>query len=176
MIEVVHPQGCTILEVHPDHALATWGNVFVIIWRNETTIQGVEAFRAASLQFAKAHPEGIGLLTIIVDKAPMPPSKARDRLAAYMRDPNNGIRASGVLFEGSGFRSAAVRSVVTGLTIIARQAFPHKVFANINDTADFLAPLLSEACGEDVGSQDIVAAVADIRSRVGAKGAVSAQL
>jgi len=55
-----------------------------------------------------------------------------------MRDASDIIKASGVVFEGSGFRAAAVRSVVISLTMLAGQKYPHKVFANLIETAVFL--------------------------------------
>ena len=60
----------------------------------------------------------------------MPPAASRNELAATLRGASF-IKASAVAFEGQGFRAAAVRGVVTGLTALARQPFPHKVFAHV---------------------------------------------
>jgi hypothetical protein len=37
------------------------------------------------------------------------------------------IRCSAVIMEGTGFRAAAVRGVVTSLTMLARHEFPHRI-------------------------------------------------
>jgi hypothetical protein len=132
------PHGAKIVHVEKDYALASLGDVFIVIWRHETSLSGTEAVRRECFEFAKSRPEGIALLTIIEERAPMPPAEPRSQLASFMRDASDIIKASGVVFEGSGFRAAAVRSVVISLTMLAGQKYPHKVFANLIETAVFL--------------------------------------
>jgi hypothetical protein len=132
------PRDSNILHVEKDYALATFGDVFMVIWRHETSMAGAEALRRECLAFAETRPKGIALLTIIEERAPMPPSDSRACIAGFLRDASEVIRASGVVFEGSGFRAAAVRSIVISLTMLAGQKYPHKVFANLVETAGFL--------------------------------------
>jgi hypothetical protein len=130
--------GANIIHVEKDYALATLDNIFIVIWRHETTMAGALALRRECLSFGDSHPQGIVLLTIIEERAPMPPSEPRAEIATFLRDASPHIKASGVVFEGSGFRAAAVRSVVISLTMLAGQSYPHKVFANLVETAVFL--------------------------------------
>jgi len=109
-----------------DHALASWGNVQVVIWRHVTTLAGVRALRQACTDFGARNPEGVLLLTIIHAGAPAPLPRVRAELARFLGESSQ-IRASAVVMEGSGFRAAFVRGVVTGLTLLARQPFPHEV-------------------------------------------------
>lgn len=115
--------------------------------------------------FAKEHPEGIGLLTIIEDKAPAPDNDARGRIAEFLGQAEF-IAASGVAFEGSGFRAAAVRSIVSGLTILARQPFPHKVFSSIFATMEWLSPELNARLGEPYTRRDAASAIRKFRADV----------
>lgn len=115
-----------VLAACHDYAVATWMNVFVIIWRNETTLGDANAVRAACDRFGDEHPRGVLLLTIIHDKAPAPAPAARTAIAEWLKN-GHYIKASAVVMEGQSFRAAFVRGVVTGLTLLARQPFPHQV-------------------------------------------------
>jgi hypothetical protein len=109
-----------------DFAIGSWANVFVIIWRYETTVASVIQVRKECERFGQLHPDGIFLLTIIDAKALAPPVAARSALAAFLKSASY-VRASAVVMEGHSFRAAMVRGIVTGLTMLARQPFPHQV-------------------------------------------------
>jgi hypothetical protein len=131
---------------NPDYALAHWRQVFMVIWRKETTIEGARHLHSACTAFAATQRQGIGLLTIVESGAPLPPSAARDEIASFLASGSTFIKCSGVVFEGSGFRAAAVRSVVTGLTLMARQAYPHKV-CSLEEAIAMFARILPGATG-----------------------------
>lgn len=155
----------SILLHDSDFCTAAWREVFVIIWRHNTTMAGVDACREGIGALGEAHPKGVAQLTIVEPGAPMPSAATRDALAAVLRDFATTIKVSGVCFEGAGFRAAAVRSVVTGINLVAKQPFPHKVFATVNAAASWLGPSLPEG---PAPSREIVEAVADLRTRLGA--------
>jgi hypothetical protein len=121
------PESWQLVVKDPDYALAHWRQVFLVLWRRETTLAGARHLDTACTAFARTQPGGIGLLTIVESGAPLPPAPARDAIASFLASGSAFIKCSAVVFEGSGFRAAAVRSVVTGLTLMARQAYPHKV-------------------------------------------------
>jgi hypothetical protein len=110
----------------------------LIIWTGETT--------EATIQVAEAHvadlarqPGHLLLMNVIEEGAPMPSSRARKALAAVLGRFADAIAASAVVCEGVGFRAAAVRGVVTGLTLIARQPYPHKAFPTVETASRWLA-------------------------------------
>ena len=126
-----------LLSVTDDYLHAAVGPVFLLVWRGETTSAGVNATEIAMEKMAKMSGERFGLLTVVEPNAPLPPGEVRDQLAALLgRLP--WITASAVVFEGKGFRAAAVRSVVTGLTLLAKQGYPHKVFATTEEGTSWL--------------------------------------
>ena len=109
-----------------DYALATWGNVFIVIWRRNTTAAAVQDLHLQCKRFGAIHPEGVLLLTIIREGAPAPDGSTRSALASFLKSADY-IRGSAVIMEGTSFRAAFVRGVVTGLTMLAHQPFPHQV-------------------------------------------------
>jgi hypothetical protein len=115
-----------VLAACHDYGVGTWANVFVNIWRHETSNGAAKAVRAACDRFGEEHPRGVLLLTVIHDKAPAPAPAARHAIAEWLKN-GRYIRASAVVMEGQSFRAAFVRGVVTGLTLLARQPFPHQV-------------------------------------------------
>ena len=157
-----------LYEVERDFALASCDKLYVCVWRNETTMHGVESTRSGIKTFADANPGGIGLLTIVEPEAPMPGRDERDALAALLKSFGTQIKASALVFEGEGFRAAAVRSVVVGLNLLARQPYPHRVFDAVSQAASWLAPLMSSAFASETTAPDMIAGIAEARSQINA--------
>ena len=129
---------------------------------------GAEALMRGAAGFAKSHPEGIGLVTVIEAHAPSPENDARARIAEFLGTADY-VQASGVAFEGTGFRAAAVRSIVSGLTMLARQPFEHKVFDSVPRTMSWLVPELAKHVSVDFSADDAVGAIELFREHVDAE-------
>ena len=129
-----------IIELTDDHIVATWQNVVILVWKRETTTAALDALRKAHDQVAAKHEGAVFLLTIVEERAPMPPSATRDALAGFLKMLERSVELSAVVHEGAGFRAAAVRSVVTGVSLVARLPYPHKVFATVAEAAAWFGP------------------------------------
>jgi|KBSMisStandDraft_5_1062788.scaffolds.fasta_scaffold557882_2 hypothetical protein len=158
------PESWTLVSKDADYALAHWQQVFAVFWRRETTVEGARDLARSCAAFAATQPRGIGLLTIVESGAPLPASSARNEIADFLASGSKFIKCSAVVFEGSGFRAAAVRSVVTGLTLMAKQAYPHKV-CSLEDAIAMFARILPEATGRALSADDFRASVEDVRKR-----------
>lgn len=152
----------------PDFALGYWHDVFICCWRVRTTMEGAGELQAHCEEFGKSRSEGIGLLTIIEANAPAPENDARAAIADFLGTAHY-IRGSGVAFEGTGFRAAAVRSIVSGLTMLARQPYQHKVFDAVPTTMNWLIPELSEHLPIDYSATQAIDAVERFRGRIDAE-------
>lgn len=126
-----------VLHTERDFAVGKCGPVFIVIWKVDTTEKGMK--RVADLFRATSLPQRIGMLTVVDADATMPSAEARNLGAAFLAKNSNRIVASAVVHEGSGFKAAAVRAVVTGLSMLARQPFPHKVFSEVQPAASWLS-------------------------------------
>jgi hypothetical protein len=153
-----------IVEKEEDYVVASWQQIFAVVWRHETTLKGVQTLHDECRKFATKHPQGIGLLTIVSAGAPMPTSPVRQAVADFLAQGSAYIKCSAVLMEGTGFRAAAVRSVVTGLTMLAKQAYPHRV-CSVHDAVSMLAQTLSAASGRAIDSAALRVAIDDLRQR-----------
>jgi hypothetical protein len=146
----------------PDYVLASWHRIFCVIWRRETTEDAARHLRDACAEFAKKHPRGIGLLTVVESGASSPPLPARRAIASFLAEGSAYIRCSAVVVEGSGFRMAAARSIVTGLTLLARQRYPHRV-CDLREAGQMFAELLTAATGAAVSEAAFRASLDQLR-------------
>jgi hypothetical protein len=113
------------------HLTFTWGPLLGTLWKRETHVTAVEALKTILRSLAATVPnKKVGVLTIVAADAPLPSAEARSALVELFHDSAEAVVCSAVVFEGSGFRASAVRSVATGLALLARQPFPHRIFAN----------------------------------------------
>jgi hypothetical protein len=145
-----------------NHFSGTWGPVNVVIWRREPLVETVRLLQIRLRAFAQSCATGrCSLLTIVEAGAPMPSAEARTALANMLRFNASEVICSAVAMEGVGFRAAAVRAVADGLSIVARQPFPHKTFATADAATSWLGSQLAKArVSADISSlKEAIAAV-----------------
>jgi hypothetical protein len=131
------------------------------VWKRDTTAEGVEALAQTYREHAARYPSGVYLLTIVERDAPMPPTEQREAVAVFLRSGSGRTRMSAVVIEGTGFRAAAVRSVVTGLAMLVRLPYPHEIFGSLEQAAKWLGTTPHN----DVDPDYTVSAVADARRK-----------
>jgi len=141
-----------------DYVFATWREIFLTVWCDKTTVEGVQEGRRIFAEHLKANPSGVLVLTIVDERAPMPDGEARDALGELLKSGAKQTKKSAVVFEGAGFRAAAVRSVVTGITVFSRPPFPHKIFGTVDEATQFLE-------GEGMTAAQLAGVIADVRKR-----------
>jgi hypothetical protein len=142
-----------------DHVVATYNRVILLVFERDTTLGAVVALRKALDYLDGKYPSGIALLTVVSENAPLPSQEARDAMSSVATGAaGKRLRRSAVVFEGGGFRSALVRGVATGLQLVAKLPFPHRVFHSVELAAAWLAP--------ELGSQQVASAVDVARGKV----------
>ena len=121
------------------HRMGTWGPVFFVLWKGEVEPRTADRIQVGLLAFAQTlGGQRAAILTVVEKQAPTPSSEARAALSNVLRHGADAVIASAVVMEGDGFRASIVRSVATGLALVARQPFPHRVFARTEDAAEWL--------------------------------------
>lgn len=132
-----------MLEAQADNeffAAASVNNLIAVLWRR-TTVPGIEAFRTIIERFGAQHPNGFAILTVVPEHSPPPDSEARRKLANVM-ERGGPMRAVALYFEGTGVRVTVIRSVTTGLMLLARPPDPYKVFDTLEGALTFLTQAL----------------------------------
>ena len=147
-----------------NHCAGFHRNVAFVIWGAETTRKGVADTRSVMLELGRPYKNGIGLVSVVPEDAQVPSTDVRTALAGMLRDVSGLVKCSALVQEGTGFRAAAVRGVVTGLTLLARQSFPHHVFGSVGEAAGWMTTtLLPPDESAVVGRDELVAALAEAR-------------
>jgi hypothetical protein len=134
----ISSRAAVIHELTEDHLVLTWERCVGVVWKRETTIAGMAKVEAVFKEQLTRYQTGLYLLTVIEEGASLPPAEAREAVAIFLRTAAGKIRMSAVVHEGSGFRAAAVRSVVTGLSMLVRLPYPHEIFATVEQAAKWL--------------------------------------
>jgi hypothetical protein len=112
-----------------------------------------------------ANPAGIAMLTVLEPSAQMPTAEAREALPQLFKDVAKGISCSALVFEGVGFRAAAVRALTTTFNMITSQPFPHRVFADVADVESMFMELLPPSSrGEKLSRGQLVTLVSALRA------------
>jgi len=146
-----------ILPSEAAHGIAFVGRTLVVLWQTETRAAAV--VELATLLAGRAAEFGsVGLLQVIGDRATPPDSTVRAALASMLKDNEQRIVASAVVFEGAGFRASAVRSVVIGISMLSRPKCPHMVFASSKAGIEWLSgyePLGGKSPGQAAASMQL---------------------
>lgn len=144
-------------------------NVVIVLWRGETTLAGVKQLRQVMRDVTEEYPAGIGLIQVVEPNAPPPDTTARKAIAGLLSSQREHLMGSALVFEEDGFKMAAVRAIVSGISALARPGYPHVVFSNVLKAADWLSTLLPPTRGRWAYPGGIVQAVDDLRQRLDAK-------
>ncbi|HEY5958445.1 MAG TPA: hypothetical protein VIV60_17900 [Polyangiaceae bacterium] len=132
------PKSVEILHCDSDVAVGGASNLFIVVWRDRTTAEGVKAVGSAFETFCSRYTAETALFTIVERGAKAPDPEAREPLALLMRAGGKQVVISAVVYEQTGFLAAAFRGVVTGLCIVARQTFPHRMFKDVEDAVRWI--------------------------------------
>lgn len=120
-----------------DCALGLTHGFFICVWLGDATVEAADQLEQNINTRSAEFPKGVGLVTIVLEHSPPPSSAARNRIGELLGRAKN-VKGSAVCFEGTGLRATVVRTIVTGITLIGRMNFPHKVFAGLEAGAAFV--------------------------------------
>ena len=158
-----------------DHLIYSQGRLLVAVWKLETRPDAVKQLvQFAADLAARLGPPRFCLLVIVEESAIPPPAAVRADLATMLRLSTPHLIRFATVIEGTGFRAAAVRGVMTSIAVLSRQEFPHRVFSNAETALLWLVEGLSTELGPAPGVGELVRALDDVR-RVGLSGNITAR-
>ncbi len=109
-------------------------------WARETQ---QASFRKACDHLARlagAHPEGVGICQIVGLEAVPPSTEARTEITKLMKDAVGGrLKHYSVVHEGTGFKAASVRAIVSASHMLAQTTSHLAVFSSITEAAKWHA-------------------------------------
>ena len=130
-------------------------------------LTSARAAHAAVRELVKRHP-GEGVYVHVIRGAVPPPSDdVRRELVAMVRTGAGVYRGAAVIALGNAFVGSLVRSVVAGMVMIARPAFPMKVFGDVTEATDWIGGL----GGGAAAARDIEIVIDQAGARLDARAA-----
>jgi hypothetical protein len=151
------------------HAMGVHCNVAMALWRGETTLAGIHDLGKLLRAVRLRHPGGIGLLQVVEPNAPPPDARARNAIASLLAGEREALSCSALVFEEAGFKMAAVRAIVSGITALARPGYPHVVFADVVKGVHWMHGLLPRSGGHPATPAGVGQALARLRQLLDVK-------
>lgn len=120
-----------LLASDADWCCGTWNDTFILVWWGAATMSRATLAAHEMKRFAESRPGGVVLFTVVMPTATPPDGHVRPVFSRAMRDASAHIRGSAYFVPIAGFKGAAVRSVITGLSILAGESFPTTCHADL---------------------------------------------
>jgi hypothetical protein len=142
-----------ILHTEDGLVVAEIGLLCTAVWRKDSTFARVRKQRSALAEVVASAPGKAGFFCVIEETSAPPNEAARKASTKMVEDHGRNLRAVACVIEGSGFRSSIVRSVASGIVMLARSKSktPVQYFATVNEGATWIGQLV------DIGSVDTFA-------------------
>jgi hypothetical protein len=121
------------------HLIATADRLGILWWKNEVTVTSVLTACTAVRELVRNHPKDAVILAVLDDEVPMPSEPVRNAMGQLVKEGIRGVHAVGVVGEGRIFHQTAVRSVVTGLTLVVKVPFLLKVFSTVDEACTWFS-------------------------------------
>lgn len=154
-----------VLSLDRTHIVAVRRQVAVAIWRRTMEPGAARSAHEALRDVAKRHP-GEALYVNVIRAGVAPPNdEVRRELVAMVRSGAGALRGAAILAQGNAFVGSLVRSVVAGMVMISRPAFPMKVFGEAAEAAEWLGSL----AGGVAVAREVEATIADASARLDVK-------
>lgn len=112
--------------------------VAISVWRGTPTLKDFERQQLAITNVVQQHPGKCLFLCCIEPSSPKPPPEAQDKITAMFKQFGRNLGAVAYVVEGAALRSAFVRSVMTGITMVKGTAQPMKFFPDIASAESWL--------------------------------------
>ena len=155
--------------------VATWRSlVMPVMGHRSLPASSAKAQVRALVEHGKRIGRGrMAEITLISHDAPLPEADTRTALDAAVPLVSPYYGCVSAVFDGTGFRGAFVRGMLTSFQMLSRNKFPQKIFSSIDAAAKWTFTYLP-AMGMDVASPDeIIEAVKAVREIALTRGVLS---
>ena len=142
------------------------GNVFITISRHRAEVDTLRRMRTALTSHFKRWPAGVGTISVMesTSYSGQVTHDEREEMAKMSRD--YAARAVALVIEGTGFRPAAIRTMLAGLYLVSRPTYPRRIFDTVDHGIGWLVPSASAGIAGAVDDATLRAAIAALRNRL----------
>lgn len=151
--------GDDIVHEEPGFVLAVHRNVTVAAWGHGCTVSHVEAMAAAGRRLLSRYPKTSSICSVHPDAA-MPKPEGRAALEGIVTASAPYLSRVALLLGGSGFRTSAMRSMLTGIHFAQARQYKTRTFADAQAATAWLVPDHEAETGVHVDADAIVRLIA----------------
>ena len=116
----------------------TWRSVVIIVWRRPVSPETLTWPAAALTRAVKSFSHPVVMAAIIPANVKAPEGEARRALQEGIRSIDAHLTGAVNIVLGTGFQAAAIRAVLSGLSLAARQRHPITFVSSADEAADFI--------------------------------------
>jgi hypothetical protein len=128
--------GVDIIDRDDHHVTAAWQNMVFAYWHKETKRGPFLRVCSKLAELAESHKEGVGVCQIVGLLATPPDSETRVEITHLIKDGVDGhLKHYSIVHEGTGFKAASVRAIISASQMIARSKTKVAVFSTIAEAA-----------------------------------------
>ncbi len=144
------------------HRIAWFGNVQMIFSREAPTPAMMRRIILELDGLAKQCGCATGAL-LVIDSSCSPPS---DEARTYIRTElaRSSMRAAAQVVEGTGFRGAAMRAVLSVIQLASRPPYPMSIFSRVDEGVTWLCGELETRVGTAPSRQNLAAAAREVQA------------
>jgi hypothetical protein len=143
-------------------AIMTMGNLVVGVWTGEPNIVACNAMADVYRGLYQRFPDGFAICVIVENAVPLPDETVRAALSSLQKEIQSRVAVMCGVQEATGFRGAAIRSVLTALTIMTRVSYKNATVQSVAEAGPILAPYTVPP----LKSPQIVSAIAQFRASI----------
>jgi len=119
-----------IFHVGDGVAVAQYGRLCVVIWRDAVTRPRFERQRAGLAAVVRNQPDGAGFLCVIEPSSKPPDEELRRASTEMIASHGEHLKCTAVVVQGEGFKAAITRSVLSGMTLLFSRKVETKFCSN----------------------------------------------
>ncbi len=146
--------------------MATWRSIaFPVFGHRPASVEGATTLGRLLERHGRASGPGrLVEISILDSYAPTPSAEVRQVLDAAVPRVSPYFACVSAIFEGSGFRAAMIRGVLTGFQILSRTKYPQKIFASVGDCAAWVVPFVTPVGGVQCDAETIAGVVEAVKA------------
>jgi hypothetical protein len=152
----------TLYDAQPIGAFASVGDVYIVVLRRPSTLEALAALRRGASEHRRSWKGPTRSITVIEPQSMQLFVSEPIRKESAQLTIDFPATATAIVVEGEGFGTAAMRSFVAGIYLLAGKSSNHRITATVAEAATWLARATKEGASE----ADIVAAIDEARRRI----------
>jgi hypothetical protein len=150
--------------------LAAYGNCIINNWTGSPGKLQFAAFEEFISKVAQSWPDGILFFVVLEPGAPILNAEQRKEMEALYARWGPSMRATAQVVEGGNLWSLTARSVMTALRLVQRRPYPTRVFADVNEGAEWTSQYVARPDNDNSpdATQGLLAEIQRLRASAAA--------